>query len=317
MKATKEEYDVIVIGGGPAGSTSSMYTSRANLSTLVIDKGITSGALGSTSKISNFPGVPNIKGTDLLKNIQEQAKSFGAEFISDKVIGIDFNNEIKSIYTNNGVYKGKSLILASGSMGRSNTIEGEMKFIGRGVSYCATCDGAFYKDAVVAVIGNNDEALEELLFLTKFAKKVYLINKFKELKAKQELIEKVKNNQKVEILNETKPLEIRGNMKLESILISSKENVKEELEVSGVFVYLQGNKPIVDYTMGQISLNDKGCVNVNSNMETSKEGVFAIGDLLCTHPKQAAIAAGDGAIAAIAVDKWLNKKTNATQDWKK
>ncbi|MCD6112302.1 MAG: FAD-dependent oxidoreductase [Bacteroidales bacterium] len=317
MKATKEEYDVIVIGGGPAGSTSSMYTSRANLSTLVIDKGITSGALGATSKISNFPGVPDVKGIDLLKNIQEQAKSFGAEFISDKVIGVDLNNEIKTIYTNDGIYKARSVILASGSMGRSNTIEGEKRFIGRGVSYCATCDGAFYKDAVVAVIGNNDEALEELLFLTKYAKKVYLINKFKELKARKELIEKVENNPKVEILNETRPLKIQGNLKLESILISSKENVKKELEVSGVFIYLQGNKPIIDYTMGQISVDDKGCVNVNSNMETSIEGVFAIGDLLCTHPKQAAIAAGDGAIAAIAVDKWLNKKATAVQDWRK
>lgn len=317
MKSKIEEYDVIVVGGGPAGSTSSMYTSRANLATLVIDKGLTTGALGSTSKISNFPGVPNIKGSELLKTIQEQSKSFGTDYVFDKVIGVDLEDDIKSVYTNGGVYKGRSMILATGAMGRVNTIEGEKEFIGKGVSYCATCDGAFYKDAVVAVIGNNDEAIEELLFLTKFVKKVYLINKFKNLKAQEKLISKIKNNPKVEILNQTNVIEIKGDFKVEKVEISTNENIRKEIDVDGVFVYLQGNKPIIDYSMGQVLLSEKGCVIVDNDMKTSVEGVFAIGDLLCTHPKQVAIATGDGAIAAIAVDKYLNNKTNAVQDWKK
>lgn len=289
----------------------------ANLSTLVIDKGIRAGALGSTSKISNFPGVPDVKGVELLENIQQQAKSFGAEYVSDKVVGLDLKDEIKTIYTNEGEYRAKSVILATGAMGRKNSLKGEEKLLGRGVSYCATCDGAFYKNETVAVIGNNDEALEELLFLTKFAEKVVLVNNQRELKARQELIDLVENNPKVEILKQAKVLEIKGNFGVESIIVSTKEEPQKEIKVSGVFIYLQGSKPIIDYSLGQLSLSDEGCVNVNSNLETSVDGIFAVGDLLCTHPKQVAIATSDGVIAAMAADKWLNNKSRISADWKK
>ncbi len=310
-------YDVVIIGGGPAGTSAAIYTARSELRTLVIDKGLTAGALGVTSKISNYPGVPGpISGAKLVEVMREQAESFGAEFITDKVVGIQFDGEQKEIIAGTGTFKAKVLILASGAMGRTSTVRGEEELLGRGVSYCATCDGAFFRDQDVAVVGNNDEALEEALFLTKYAQNIHLIVPTPELKAREALAHEAENHPKIKVRLGTRLKEITGNGKVNGIVVHPRKSRPESLPVSGAFVYLQGSQPITDYLMGQLDTTEEGCLAVDSEMQTSIPGVFAVGDLICTHIKQAVVAASDGVIAAVAADKYVNGRKKAVVDWK-
>lgn len=311
------DYDVIIIGGGPAGASAAIYTARSELRTLVIDKGLTAGALGVTSKISNYPGVPGpISGAKLVEIMREQAESFGAEFITDKVVGITIDGEQKEVIAGTGNFKAKVLILATGAMGRTSTVRGEEALLGRGVSYCATCDGAFFRDQDVAVVGNNDEALEEALFLTKYAKNIHLIVPTPELKARAVLAEEVAESPKIQVHLATRLKEINGNGRVDHILIHPRKGEPETLPVTGAFVYLQGSQPITDYLMGQLDTTNEGCLVVDSEMQTSMPGVFAVGDLLCTHIKQAVVAASDGVLAAVAADKYIHGRKKAVVDWK-
>jgi thioredoxin reductase (NADPH) len=313
---TDNEYDVIIIGGGPGGASAAIYTARADLRTLVIDKGLTAGALGITSKISNYPGVPGpVSGAELVEIMRGQAESFGATFLTDKVVGIDISSEMKSVFAGTATYTAKAIVLATGSMGRTNTVPGEAEFLGRGVSYCATCDGAFFRDQDVAVIGNNDEALEEALYLTKFASNVNLIVPTPELKAREVLEEEALANPKINVRLGTRLKEVTGNGKVDGIRVQTRGGEVKELPVSGAFVYLQGGKPITDYLMAQLETTEEGCLLVDENMQTAVPGVFAIGDLLCTHIKQAVIAASDGVIAAVAIDKYVNERKALRIDW--
>ena len=311
------DYDVIIIGGGPAGASAAIYTARSELRTLVIDKGLTAGALGVTSKISNYPGVPGpISGAKLVEIMREQAESFGAKFITDKVVGITLDGEYKEVIAGTGNFRAKVLILATGAMGRTSTVRGEEELLGRGVSYCATCDGAFFRDQDVAVVGNNDEALEEALFLTKYAQNIHLIVPTPELKAREVLAEEVAENPKIKVRLATRLKEITGNGRVDSILIHPRKGELESVPVTGAFVYLQGSQPITDYLMGQLDTTAEGCLVVDSEMQTSIPGVFAVGDLLCTHIKQAVVAASDGVLAAVAADKYVNGRKKAVVDWK-
>lgn len=309
-------YDVIIIGGGPAGTSAAIYTARADLRTLVIDKGLTAGALGITGKISNYPGIPGpISGAELVRTMRQQAESFGATFLADKVIGVDLHSTPKMVMAGTNTFYGKVVILATGSMGRTNTIPGESELLGRGVSYCATCDGAFFRNKTVAVIGNNDEALEEALFLTKFADKVYLIAPTPSLKASESLASEVAGHPRIEIRLATSLREIVGNGQVEGLRIRPRGGDESFLPVSGVFVYLQGGQPIVDYLMGQLQTSPEGCLLVDHERQTSIPGVFAVGDLLCSHVKQAVIAASDGVIAAIAAEKHIRERKALVVDW--
>ena len=229
-------YDVVIIGGGPAGASAAIYTARSELRTLVIDKGLTAGALGVTSKISNYPGVPGpISGAKLVEIMREQAESFGAKFITDKVVGITIDGEQKEVIAGTGNFRAKVLILATGAMGRTSTVSGEEELLGRGVSYCATCDGAFFRDQDVAVVGNNDEALEEALFLTKYAKNIHLIVPTPELKARASLAEEVAENPKIQVHLATRLKEINGNGRVQNILIHPRKGEPETLPVTGAF----------------------------------------------------------------------------------
>ncbi|MEJ2749893.1 MAG: FAD-dependent oxidoreductase, partial [Anaerolineae bacterium] len=195
-----EMYDVIIIGGGPAGASAAIYTARADLRTLVIDKGLTAGALGITGKISNYPGVPGpVTGAELVEIMRQQAESFGAEFLTDKVVGLDITSDPKMVMAGTNSFQTKAIILATGSMGRTNSVPGEAELLGRGVSYCATCDGAFFRNKPVAVIGNNDEAIEEALFLTKFASQVHLVVPTPALKARESLAAEVTHHSNVTV----------------------------------------------------------------------------------------------------------------------
>jgi len=311
-------YDVIIVGGGPAGSTAAIYSSRAQLKTLIIDKGITTGALGITGKIVNYPGVVDgISGSELLERIRNQALSFGTEFVTDKVIGVDFNSEEKIIYCNNSIYIGKTVIIATGSMGRGTQIQGEGHLIGHGVSYCATCDGAFFRNQEVAVAGNTDEAIEEALFLTRFVNKVHFLCPSLEFKASQLLIEELTNNPKVTVQMGAILREIEGQKNVEAIRFIQREGQERKIPVSGTFIYLQGGKPITDFIKGHLEINENGCLTVDTEYKTSLPGVFAAGDVLCNHIKQVVISAGEGAVAGMAVEKFLRGRKQFAVDWQK
>ena len=316
LSEQENHYDVIIIGGGPAGASAAIYTARAELRTLVIDKGLTAGALGITEKISNYPGVPGpVSGAELVEIMRGQAESFGARFLTDKVVGVDLTTEPKMVMAGTGMFHARAILLATGSMGRTSTVAGEEALLGRGVSYCATCDGAFFREQTVAVVGNTDEALEEALFLTKFAKQVHLIAPTPTLKARPALVAELEAQPTITVQAGTRLKAIVGNGHVDSVRIQPRTGAEEVLPVQGVFVYLQGAKPITDYLGGQLELSAEGCLHVGREMQTAIPGVFAVGDLLCTHVKQAVIAASDGVIAATAIDRYLHGRKRQTHDW--
>ncbi|MDW8096362.1 MAG: thioredoxin-disulfide reductase [Aquificaceae bacterium] len=315
---TDRVYDVVIIGGGPAGASAAIYTSRAGLSTLVLYRAEADGALGVTQQIENYPGIRGpLTGYELLKLIREHAKAFGAEFVRGKVIATDLMGEVKKVYTIDGrEFKGRAVIVASGAMERTNKYKGEEEFLGKGVSYCGVCDAAFFKDRPVAVIGEDDYALEETEFIARFASKIYLVVPSSKIKAPHEVITHVQFNPKVEILLHHRVVEIVGNSLVEGLWVQSvgtKE--KKLLQVDGVFIFLGGNKPSVDFLMNQVEMTEGNCIVVDEEMMTSVPGVFACGDVLCNSIKQAVIAAADGVKAALAVDKYINRKAKISAQW--
>jgi len=310
-----EIYDVIVIGGGPAGASAAIYTSRADLKTLVIDKGLTAGALGMASKIANYPGLPEpVKGADLVRRIRHQARSFGATFINEKVLRVDLNGTPKQVWTGEGGYEGRAVIIATGAMGRTNRFPGEERLVGRGVSYCATCDGAFFRNQEVAVAGSNDEAVEEALTLTRFASQVHVLTPQSDFRAPDELVEELIAHDSVTLHPSTRIKEIKGEDQVEAIDVVSEGQMKT-IAVNGVFIYLQGNVPVTDFLDEQVPINEEGCLVADEVFQTTVEGVFAVGDVLCKHVKQAAIAAAEGVKAATAVDRHLHGRRKLRPDW--
>ncbi len=312
-----QNHDVIIIGGGPAGATAAIYTARAGLKTLVIDKGLTAGALGITGKIANYPGFGEISGAELLERMRTQARTFGAQFISDRVIGVDLLSETKTVFANASTYAARSVIIATGSMGRKTLVKGEEKFLGRGVSYCAVCDAAFFRSQEVVVAGSSDETIEEALYLARFVKKVHLLSPTPELKAPQHLIEELSQNPDVMLYQSASLREISGKDHVEFVRFARRGKGEQILPVSGAFIYLQGGQPITDFLQGQLDLSERGCIMVNREFQTKIPGVFAIGDVLCNHIKQAVIAAGEGAVAGIAVEKYLTGRKQMSYDWSK
>jgi thioredoxin reductase (NADPH) len=309
-------YDAIIIGGGAAGATAAIYTARADLKTLVLDKGLRTGALGMTGKIANYPGVPGeVSGADLLKRIRGQAESFGAHFVQDKVLSTDLRGEVKEAQAGKGIYYGRAVIIATGSMGRTHTVPGEERLLGRGVSYCATCDGAFFRDQEVAVAGNNDEAVEETLFLTRFARRVHLLVQTPDLKASPDLAAEVSQHPTVEIYLATHLREVLGEQQVESVRVVPRGGEEQVVPVAGVFIYLQGGKPITDFLDGQLPTTETGCLMVEEAMQTSISGVFAVGDVLCNHLKQVVVAAAEGAIAAMSLQRFLSGREKLRPDW--
>jgi thioredoxin reductase (NADPH) len=258
-----------------------------------------------------------VSGAQLLKTMRAQAKSFGARYVNDKAIGTDLAGSPKVVYGNAGIYPARAVIIATGSLGRSNLIKGEAEFLGRGVSYCAVCDAAFFKDEAVAVAGKNDEAVEEALYLARFASQVTLLCPTPELVAAEELIAELKANSKIEVLLGAAIHEIYGNAHVEGIAYAQRgKEGEQKLAVKGVFIYLQGGVPITDFLQGQIETSAQGCILVDREFQTNVPGVFAVGDVLCQHIKQAVIAAADGATAGIAVEKYLRNRAKMGVDWR-
>ncbi len=310
-------YDVVIIGGGPAGLTAAQYAARANLKTVVLDKSPTAGALAFTDKIENYPGLPEpISGKQLLDIFRNQAIRFGAEYVEAQVIGVNLQSDPKEVFTMDRTYKGRAVIIATGAMGRKPTIKGEKEFLGKGVSYCAVCDAAFFRDRVVCVLGDTEEALKEAVYLTRFAREVYLLSPSKELKLTEDHpIPEVEN---LKILYSKVVKEIKGNEVVESIVVKDlQEDKEEEMSVDGVFVYLHGSRPVVDFLNFAVDLSDDECIITNKMMETNIPGVFAAGDVTCTEVRQVVIAAAHGCIAALSADKYVHGRKRRRYDWAK
>jgi thioredoxin reductase (NADPH) len=306
--ADEDIVDVLVIGGGPAGATAALYAARAGRTCRVVDKGIASGALGMSREIGNFPGlVDPLPGAQIVASIRAQAERYGAVFVADRVTAATLDGSVKTAWGAKGAYPGRSMIVATGSMGRSSPLPGEERLIGRGVSYCATCDGYFFRDQTVAVVGVTDEAGEEALLLARLARRVHLLMPAESLRASGALAAELDANPTIEVHRSTLVDEILGQDRVEGLRVRARGAAASVLEVNGVFLYLQGARPIVDFLGGQASLSAEGCLVVDALLQTSVPGVFAAGDVLCKHLKQAVI--------AVAADRFLSGHTKLRPDW--
>jgi thioredoxin reductase (NADPH) len=307
-------YDVIIIGGGPAGLSAAQYASRAKLKTVVVDKSATAGALAFASLIENYPGLERpVTGKELLDIFRKQAVDFGAEYVETQVIAVSLEGETKQVFTMDKTYEGKTVIIATGSMGRKPTIKGEAEFLGRGVSYCAVCDAAFYKGKAVCVIGDSEEAVKEAGYLTKFAETVYLISPSKKLKVDDDYPALKIPNLKVILGNSVTSIE--GDELVERIKLKDTEGNERTIELSGVFVYLHGSKPIIDFLQGAVEVSEDECVATNKMMETNIPGVFSAGDVTCTEVRQVVVAAAHGCIAALSAERYIFHRKRRRYDW--
>lgn len=312
---SEDLYDVIIIGGGPAGLSAAQYAARSRLRTIVLDKSSTAGALAYTNRIENYPGVDEpLTGKELLDRFKKQALNFGAEYRDNsQVIGVKLDGLVKEVFTMERTYTGKAVIIATGSMGRKAAIPGEAEFLGRGVSYCAICDAAFFKGKTVCVLGDSEEAAKEAGLLSKYAGKVYLISHSPKLKVEEDYPALKAPN--IEVVLGRKVTAIEGTETVEKIRMKDSKGNESELELSGVFVYIHGSRPIVDFLGESVHTSDTECVIVNRMMETTIPGVFAAGDVTCTEVRQVVIAAANGCIAALSAEKYISHRKRRKLDW--
>ena len=302
-----ELYDVIIIGGGPAGLTAGLYASRGKLKTLIIEKMLAGGQIATTDHVENYPGFTAGSGQALTEIMEEQAKKFGTEFVMAEVTDVQLAGSEKMITTRQGRMCAPAVILATGCGSRRLEVPGEEEFLGRGVSFCATCDGAFYEELPVMVVGGGDAAVEEAIYLTRFAEKVYLVHRRDALRATGVVQDRAIANQKIEFVWDSVVEEIRGGELLERVLVKNvKDGSKKEISVNGVFVYI-GFLPNTGFLAGKVKMSDSGYIITNDRMETSVPGVFAAGDCRQKLLRQVVTATGDGATAAFAVEKYLEE----------
>jgi len=298
-----EEYDVVIIGAGPAGLTAGIYDARAGLKTLLLEKSTVGGQIAWTDNIENYPGFDGINGLDLAKKMQEQAKKHGAEYKDGEVIEIKDNGKEKIIVTKEGEIKTKAVIVAVGSSPRKLNVPGEKEYQGKGIHYCALCDGAMYKDKVVTVIGGGDAAVKEALYLANLAKKVIVIHRRDELRAEKDHQEDAFAKKNIEFVWDSVVTEFVGTKFLEKIKIKNvKTNKESEIEVNGSFIYV-GHLPATGWI--NVEKTDRGYIKIDHEMETSIKGIFAAGDCTEGDIAQIATAVGDGAIAGTAASKYI------------
>ena len=304
--------DVIIIGSGPAGYTAAIYAARAQLAPLLFEGAVTAGgALMNTTEVENYPGFPEgIMGPQLMEQMRAQAVRFGAELITDDIVGVELEGDIKIVRDGEGrEHRAKSVILATGSAYRKLGLEDEERLSGHGVSWCATCDGFFFRDQDIAVVGGGDSAVEEATFLTRFAKSVTLIHRRGELRASKIMAERAFSNDKMKFAWNSEVVGLTGDAKLQSVTLRDTNTGEErELPVTGLFIAI-GHDPRSDLFKGQVALDDEGYVTVKDRSTyTSIDGVFACGDLVDHTYRQAITAAGSGCAAALDAERWLAGK---------
>jgi len=310
---TSPVHDVIIIGSGPAGYTAAIYTARAQLSPLVFEGVQFGGALMTTTEVENYPGFKDgITGPELMDQMREQALRFGAELRTEDVDAVSLAGPIKSVTVGDTTYHARAVILAMGAAARHLGVPGEEERIGMGVSTCATCDGFFFRDQDIAVVGGGDSAMEEATFLTRFARSVTLIHRRDEFRASRIMLERARANEKITFLTNTQVVAIEGDPKVSGVKLRNTVTGEEsKLDVTGVFVAI-GHDPRSDLVRGQVDLDDDGYVLVRpGSTATSVEGVFAAGDLVDRTYRQAITAAGTGCSAAIDAERWLAETASA------
>jgi len=301
-----KDYEVVIIGGGPAGLSAGIYAARARLNTLLVERALFGGQISNAEQVENYPGFPDgITGYELGQRMEKQATKFGLTALMAEVTGVDFSKEPKLIKTTEGDFTARAVILAMGSERSKLGVPGEAEFTGKGVSYCATCDAAFFADQKVAVLGGGNSAINEALQLTKFATKVIVIHRRHELRATRILQEKALAEPKIEFQWDTVVEEIQGDsvvkrLKLNNVVTGEKST----LEVAGVFVAI-GQQPGTGFLVSVLPLDEYGYVVTNDKMETVVPGVFAAGDIRRTSIRQSITAAGDGATAAVYAERYL------------
>lgn len=298
-------YDIVIIGAGPAGLTAAVYARRADKSVLVIEKETFGGQITFSPKVENYPGMMSVSGNELAELMIAQAMEHGADIELDTVTAVRDNGTTKTVITENGEYECKSVIIATGSKHRQLGVENENNFVGNGISYCAVCDGAFYRDKTVAVIGGGNSALQEAVLLSEGCSKVYVVQNLERMTGEEKLVEKLKNRDNVEFIFNSVVEKIVGNGALEAIIIKNTDGKTEKIELDGIFVaigQIPQNAPFADL----VELNKYGYVDSGENCLTNVPGVFVAGDCRSKSVRQITTATGDGAVAALAACRFID-----------
>ncbi len=301
-------YDVIVIGGGPAGLTAGIYLARGKMKTLILNEGTAGGQMVLTHEVANYPGVESISGYQLSNIMKNQAKNFGCVIKSNlKITGLNLESEVKTVEVNNkDIYTAQAVILATGGRSRTLHVPGEDKFKGKGISYCATCDGDFFQDKDIIVVGGGNSALEEAVSLTKYASSVTIVHQFDNFQAFQHAVEEAERNEKISFIMESKIIEFIGEESLEKVVIENQKTKETfEKEINGVFIFI-GYEPNTEKFKGIVELNKWNEIVTKNNLETNIPGVFAAGDSIQKRYRQITTAVADGTVAALGAMEYIN-----------
>jgi thioredoxin reductase (NADPH) len=300
-----ELYDVVIVGGGPAGLTAGIYSMRGGLKTLLIEKLAPGGQIALTEAVENYPGFPEISGAELTRLMEEHARKFGVPIVSGEVMRIEDGQIGKIINTGDTSYAARTVVVASGAKPKKLGVRGEEKLIGRGVSFCAICDGRFFQNRDVCVVGGGDSAVQEALYLSKLARRVYVVHRRSQLRTEKITQEKAFSNSKIEFVWDSLVEEVSGKDKVESVLVRNVKNDKERrLDVSGVFVYV-GNAPNTDFI--DVKKDENDFIITNDHLETSMRGAYAAGDCRAKPLRQVVTAVGDGALAAFQAGRFIEE----------
>ncbi|HZX47577.1 MAG TPA: thioredoxin-disulfide reductase [Clostridia bacterium] len=304
----QDVYDIIAIGGGPAGLSAGLYGARSRAKTLILEKGKWGGQAATTEELENYPGsIEQPTGPEITARMKRQAEEFGAETRAETVTKLELDGKIKRVITDSAEYRAKTVIIATGAKPRLLGCPGELELRGKGVSYCATCDADFFTDLRVVVVGGGDSAIQEAIYLTKFAEKVTVIHRRDELRAAKSIQERAFANPKIDFIWDSVVTEIKGDGIVESVVVKNvKTNEIKEVQTDGVFMFV-GYDPVSELVKGMVDMDEKGYIITDENMSTSIEGVFAAGDVRVKSLRQVVTAAADGAIAAVRAEHYISE----------